>query len=124
MQRLKPLTHTRTHCPRPKTISTNHGVTDFLLSPSLPPFRSQKHDIVYQVENYLLHFERCERISAELFEAIIQMCKLKNGKSYLSQGKRPTLMPHTPAHFPTPFPESSDDSRRRTDLTCALCPST
>jgi len=48
-------------------------------------FLEEKHDIVYQVENYLLHFERCERISAELFEAIIQMCKLKNGKSYLSQ---------------------------------------
>ncbi len=43
---------------------------------------------MYQVNEYLIHFERCGGISAELFEAIITMCKLKDGKSYLSKGEQ------------------------------------
>ena len=48
-------------------------------------FLEDKFDIVYQIDNYLLHFERCAMVSAELFEAILSMCKLKDAKYYLSQ---------------------------------------
>ncbi|QDZ25339.1 hypothetical protein HOP50_16g78870 [Chloropicon primus] len=48
-------------------------------------FLEDKHDLVYQLDNYLIHFERSGNVSAELFEAIICLCKLKDGKNFLSK---------------------------------------
>jgi hypothetical protein len=48
-------------------------------------FLDDKFDIVYQIDSYLLHFERCGMVSAEMFESIVSLCKFKNSQHYLSQ---------------------------------------
>ena len=48
-------------------------------------FLDDKFDIVYQIDSYLLHFERCGQVSAEMFESIVSLCKFKNNEHYLSQ---------------------------------------